>query len=119
MHSVDDEGSDNKELCKAVEKWNEQPDDEGEEETTASLLSSITSPRALHGRLSQAELALKEAKLEVEGLRTQLAECEGRLRSQDEAPAQVLQETCPADSEANTFSAARNENEQLRTHCKN
>jgi len=89
MHSVDDDGSsDGEEFRNVVDKWNEQPDDEGEEETTASVLSSITSPRALHGRLSQTELALKEAKLEVEGLRTQLAQAEGLLRLQDSAPAQ-------------------------------
>jgi len=132
MHSVDDEGSDGEELRNAVEKWNEQRDDEGEDETTASLLSSITSPRALHGRLSQAELALKEAKLEVEGLRTQLAECEGRLRLQSDGPTQALPDNCHASFEArqlrtalaerdqqllqqaSAFSAVQRENERLR-----
>merc|ERR1712129_310792 len=70
MHSVSGECSDSKELGSAVERGSEQPDDEGEDATTASLPSSIASPQALHGKLSQAELALKAATLEVEGLRT-------------------------------------------------
>jgi len=101
MHSVDDEGY-----------------DENEEETTASLRSSITSSRAMQGRLSQTELSLIEAKLEVEGLRTQLAKCEGRLQMQDEARAWLPQENCPADVEARQLRSAQRANERLRTHCK-